>query len=356
MVRLLWPDLVRAVAICGVIVVHVAGVPASQFGTIARSWWWWAHGYDSLVRPCIPLFVMLSGALLLTRAEWNVGYFVRRRIGRVVVPFIAWSLLYAAWNLAFAGEVTTPETLLRRFSSGMADPPYAHLWYLPLIIGLYVLAPILRVYVLNASLSNQMYFAGLWILVTGILPELEAWLGAPIAFPLTLVYGWVGYFVLGATLFIHLPLRLRPAWIAASSVAVAVGFAGTLWGTYILTDRGTGQLSEHFYSQLSITVIVMSIGTFILLRDCGIRLDQAAAKGSVVRRTIASVGAASFGIYLVHRVFLELLPSDALGFSLGPLSFHPALAIPASSIVIFLASFAVVWTARRSRLLRWLVP
>jgi surface polysaccharide O-acyltransferase-like enzyme len=354
--RLFWPDFVRSVAIFAVIVVHVAGVPASQFASLPRSQWWWANGYDALVRPCIPLFVMLSGGLLLTRVEWNVSYFVRRRLGRVVVPFVAWSLLYVAWNYLFSGEATSLETLLRRFASGMAEPPYPHLWYLPLIIGLYVLVPILRVYVVNATLSNQLYFTILWFFVTGILPELESWLGIVIAFPLTLVYGWVGYFVLGATLSNHLPPRLAVAWFVVASASVVVGFVGTLWGTYVLSARAGDRLNEHFYSQLSLTVMMMSIGTFVLLRDWGIRLEKALAKGGLTRRFLVATASASFGIYLVHRIFVELLPSDALGFSVGPLSFHPSLAIPVSSVVIFLASFAVVLVMRNIKLLRWLAP
>ena len=84
--RVLWADLIRVVAIFAVIVLHVAAVPVTKFKAIPQSQWWWANGYDALVRPCIPLFVMLSGALLLPRPTWHAAQFIRRRIGRVGRP------------------------------------------------------------------------------------------------------------------------------------------------------------------------------------------------------------------------------------------------------------------------------
>lgn len=74
--RLIWVDLVRTIAVLAVIVLHVSAWPVTQFGKIPVEAWWWANAYDSLVRPCIPLFVMISGAVLLTRKTWDYRYFL----------------------------------------------------------------------------------------------------------------------------------------------------------------------------------------------------------------------------------------------------------------------------------------
>src|SRR5437773_8796972 len=96
--RVLWPDLIRVCALLAVIVLHVAAVPVTHFRELPLHDWWWANAYDSLARPCIPLFVMLSGALLLTPRDWHACTFARRRAGKVVIPFVAWSGIYAVWN------------------------------------------------------------------------------------------------------------------------------------------------------------------------------------------------------------------------------------------------------------------
>jgi fucose 4-O-acetylase-like acetyltransferase len=93
-----WADLIRVVALTAVILLHIAAVPVTHFKDLPIEKWWWANAYDSLARPCIPLFVMLSGALLLTGREWNPGTFVRKRVRKVVIPFVAWSAIYFAWN------------------------------------------------------------------------------------------------------------------------------------------------------------------------------------------------------------------------------------------------------------------
>jgi surface polysaccharide O-acyltransferase-like enzyme len=64
----------------------------------------------------------------------------------------------------------------------------------------------------------------------------------------------------------------------------------------------------------------------------------------------------SFGIYLVHMIVLELLSSGVLGFTLGPTAFHPLLAIPLTSLVVFLGSLTLSLLIQASRWTRWMIP
>src|SRR5262249_18000032 len=135
--------------------------------------WWWAHGFDSLARPCIPLFVMLSGALLLTRPSWSPSNFVRKRMVGVAIPFVVWSALYSGWDYVLHGKSTTLTDFFRHLASGMIDPTYPHLWFLPLILSLYTLVPFFRIYLLSSSQSNQLYFLIICLAVSTVIPACE---------------------------------------------------------------------------------------------------------------------------------------------------------------------------------------
>jgi surface polysaccharide O-acyltransferase-like enzyme len=352
--RVLWPDVIRVIAVFAVIVLHVAAAPVTQYGLISSSDWWWTNAFDSLARPCIPLFVMLSGALVLTPTAWDTSRFVRRRLVRVAILLVAWSAIYAVWNYFFHGVAVTVGEFLRHLISGMVDPVYSHLWYLPLILSLYLLVPILRIYVVNAPLWNQLYFACLWLIATIAFPLAESHLGMTIGYSLTPVFGYVGYFVLGATLCRYLPARLPLSWWLVSGMAFLIGYAITTIGTYALIARA-GKLDEYFYSHVSPSVIVMSISAFILLRDWGSGLEERLSVSNFMRRFFALAGAAALGIYLVHMIVLEVFANGVLGFTLGALVFHPALAVPLSALVVFLLSFAVTLLIQRIPPLRWLV-
>lgn len=69
--RFYYIDFLRALAILAVIILHNSADAAGQYGKIPGSDWFSATFYNGLTRCCVPMFVLLSGALLL-RADKDV--------------------------------------------------------------------------------------------------------------------------------------------------------------------------------------------------------------------------------------------------------------------------------------------
>src|SRR5512141_972917 len=93
---ILWIDLIRVVAIYLVVIVHVSGQLTNIWGEIPADQWLLADIYGGIARICVPLFFMISGCLLLPRAE-SLGTFYRKRIPKLLIPLIVWSLIYVGW-------------------------------------------------------------------------------------------------------------------------------------------------------------------------------------------------------------------------------------------------------------------
>lgn len=92
--RIVWADVARLTAILMVICIHCAD--PFNVSPEARSnpeYNWWGSIYGTFMRPCVPLFVMLTGLLLLP-VKMDIGAFYKKRMLRVAVPFVVWSLLY----------------------------------------------------------------------------------------------------------------------------------------------------------------------------------------------------------------------------------------------------------------------
>ena len=88
--HIVWLDEVRLEAMFTEVCCHSAdpfnfypGEPPANIAEIK----WWGAVYGSLLRPCVPLFVMITGALLLP-VKGEVAPFYRKRIGRVFWPFL----------------------------------------------------------------------------------------------------------------------------------------------------------------------------------------------------------------------------------------------------------------------------
>lgn len=90
--RIVWLDFVKFIAIFMMIAVHCTDnvTPAER----SEPWYnLWGSFYGSFMRSAIPLFVMVTGALLLPVKE-NISAFYKKRLTRLIVPFIIWSVLY----------------------------------------------------------------------------------------------------------------------------------------------------------------------------------------------------------------------------------------------------------------------
>ncbi len=160
--RIVWLDVVRFVAMFAVVMCHccdpftftpsVTSPELKLCGTV----------YGSLLRPCVPLFVMITGALLLP-VKGDAGPFYRKRISRVAWPFALWSVLYSMfpWLTGVLGlpnsvvsvcfPYATEPILEQSFTTSALNTAKsllnfgeidAHMWYIYLLIGLYLYLPV----------------------------------------------------------------------------------------------------------------------------------------------------------------------------------------------------------------------
>lgn len=189
--HIVWLDVVRFVAMFTVVCCHCTDPfnfypgTAPNIGEIKL----WGAIYGALLRPCVPLFVMITGALLLpVRGEISVFY--KKRIPRVLWPFLIWSVIYNLFPWITGVLGIKPEVILDFFPySGeevmrqslpvsldyIAQIPFnfsivdVHMWYIYLLIGLYLYLPVFSAWVEKASDKAKLWFLGAWA-VTLLLP------------------------------------------------------------------------------------------------------------------------------------------------------------------------------------------
>ena len=194
-------DLIRTVAIVLVILLHASTEPYANVELMSPQGvqiWWASNIYDSIARVCIPLFVMLAGALLLqpSKADEPIRVFYKKRWARIGLPVIFWSILYFAWSFLVDGKTFNVDSVIQ----GVLTGPYYQFWFVYLLIGLYILTPILRVFMKHASNRILKYALLVWFIGTAVMPLLTL-LGSYYLNANFFVFtGWIGYFVLGAYL------------------------------------------------------------------------------------------------------------------------------------------------------------
>jgi surface polysaccharide O-acyltransferase-like enzyme len=324
-----WINNLKVISLFAVIVLHTASLLLMQFGKVPLQDWLVADFYNALVRFAVPVFVMISGALLLHR-EYELGDFLKRRLSRVVWPFLFWSLVYIGYSwynedITFTNDVWgNIHIVLHQLKYGA----YYHLWYVYMLIGLYLFIPIISKFVRNASEKEILYFLLIWFMVMIFSqPSLSRFE------PLIDVHyftGYLGYLVLGHYLaFKELPRGLKIPLI----VYFFLCLVSITIGTYLFSENSKA-LSTTMYEPLGPYIVLFSSGIFVLARVTVFKLPQSLVK---IRDRI---GGFSLGIYLCHALFLVLL-GDLAGISYKLC--NPALSIPVTALICFVLSFLLIF-------------
>lgn len=362
-----WVDLLRVLACFMVVFSHSCDAFVAQFDADRASFLTGVFG-GSLMRASVPLFVMMTGVLLLPVGQgYDLVSFYRKRIGRILPPLVFWSvalplLMYAYFNYInpstcnpqVAVDGYTVQQLVQRiytfvFNFNFDTTP---LWYLYMLIGLYLLMPVLNAWLVQASQRELKVVLGLWV-VSLFLPYLKM-LAPVLGFQGnygnmellgmcdwniygTFYYfsGFVGYLVLAYYLKQY---PLQWSWSKMLAVMIPLFVAG-----YAITAGGYILTQEHFpgnYAYLEIVWYFNGINVFMMTLPLFAIVQKMAVRS---RRWLSRLASLAFGIYLCHFVFVFVC------YDLYDMAMLPYwVRIPCIAVTTFVIATLVAWLMSRA--------
>lgn len=345
--RLFYLDCIRAFACLSVVMLHVSSNYVIQ--TVGSTGFWVGNIFDSLSRAAVPLFVMLSGALMLdedytfTKEKWI------RHIVSLLLFFVFWSAFYCViYQMIlpiFRHEKISLFSIVFAFFKGNS-----HLWFIPMTIGLYLLVPLLRLWVTKANRRYVAYYLILSLLFAFVIPQALQWMiyfkpsfisfeklldRLQIHYPL----GYTSYFILGW--YLRSFEWTKKQWIYALGL---LGACVTMIGTYV--ELSFTQSEQFlFYSEFSVNVFVYSAAIFVLFKSLFGNPERGSQK---LHQAVHIIEKNSLGIYSIHMVLVFVLTRLMASF--------PALfAIPATFILAITLSLLCTRIIRKLPLLRKMV-
>lgn len=182
--RIFYIDELRAIAILSVILCHTAGTYRPFiYDNLKLA----VPGFLNLVGFIgVPLFFMISGALLLNR-DYTLSEFFKKRFTRILYPFIFFMVITLLLQHFVLGAHTSQ--LIKIF---FGSDRYT--WFVWVIMGIYLFLPVINSFVKEYGLRGVEYFLAIWF-VTVILNT--AGLYPFYRFDLSYFANFIGYFVLG---------------------------------------------------------------------------------------------------------------------------------------------------------------
>jgi surface polysaccharide O-acyltransferase-like enzyme len=302
--HLIYGDSIRVVAIFLVIISHVAALIIYRQPITAANMpsWGLATFLMSVGRPCVPLFVMLSGCLLLNpqKADESIATFFRKRLSKVAIPGILWAVIFLGWRRWGLKE---PLSIVQGLQAIVSGTVFAHLWFIYMILGLYVVTPILRPYIRSAKLSNQGYFLAVWFFMTSALPLLKRFFGFDFhGFVYVPLQGWIGLFIAGY----FLQQVTIAAWLKRLFPWIIVLCTGILTIASFKVAPSIGEVvDDYYYNYLNPFSVIMSACIFLMLRNFS--YDRFFKQLPALQPSIKWISALSFSVYLFHPIVLDIL-------------------------------------------------
>ena len=367
--RVLWIDLIRVTGAFLVVMSHVSLRVAIENGEGQRSLGWLvAECFHSLSYSiAVPLFLMVSGALLLERNVEMIPFY-RKRFGKILLPFFAWScvFLFCLWIAERPLRDGTPVTFFTSIGALLSGNVNGHFWFMYMLVSLYLVVPFLSVFVRNAPKNVLIGFLMLWYFAVVIFPVINTL--AQDTLGITDIAGYsfvergtvsysVGFFIGG---YVFKDVLLSKRWAIIAIVAClclamspinlylrlaypdsTLAFLLTLLGKYVLT------IVAH--------PVTMSLVAFLGLRSLG---DLPALSASRFSQAIVNFAPLTFGIFLCHQIFV--IPGMEFGntvYRLGTCTsgIVVLVAVPALTVFFYFVAAGVVYVIRRNRYLQALL-
>ena len=325
--RIAWVDLLKIIACFLVVFSHNCDPYVAVFDS-DRSTFLAGVFSGSLTRSSVPLFVMMTGVLLLPTTR-TMSQFYRRRIGRILPPLIFWSAALPLFYYLYINRIplsTNPainpadytlfETLRRAvtfiFNFNYTTTP---LWYLYMLIGLYLIIPLLNAWLVQATRKELRLFLSVWF-ITLFIPYIKMF--APVLgyagnygnmgiFGMcdwneygTFYYisGFIGYLVLAYYLVTY-PLKISLAKTLLYGIPLfLIGYAITSFG-FIEVQRyypGNYAYLEIIWFFTGINVFMMTLPIFVIIQKLPVHPNK----------WLTRAASLTFGIYLCHFFFVQV--------------------------------------------------
>jgi surface polysaccharide O-acyltransferase-like enzyme len=327
-----WLQWARALAAFMVVILHTTAM-AVEGVELGSTNWWIADSLNGLCRCCVPLFVMISGSLLLSPkvAEISLSEFYNKRIHRLLYPLAFWTLFVTGLLL-----VVGQKDIWTYLGNIVLGVPFYHLWYIYMLPMLYLFTPFIARLLKTLDPNQTKFFIVLLMLVTLSL----GFRFRPMVFLVTFI-PFVSYFVMGyfARFYLSEEKSFWPPlfgyFVMSAIVVVALFF-----------EKGSQSFVEampvhnYAYSYCGILVLLQSIFAFLFL-------SRAFKKSN---KFVDFFAKTSLGIYLIHPIMIAVIQELFIPFKEIDAIWYPLIAVG-----LFLISAFATFVMQKLPLLRHVV-
>ena len=329
-------DFLRIISACAVVMIHISADFIKDFD-VGTSEFLWGNVFSALSRFAVPIFLMISGALMLDEDKnLSTKKIIKYAVNILILTF-SWSFLYTiGYNVIkpiVFNEAISVSDILNTFFNG-----HYHMWYLYVLVGLYLVTPLLRFFVKveNSTLiRNYLLFSSIICFVCSFANEIinrqfkqEDILTNFISnFNFNYIYQYLIYYILGWYI-------VKVGFKITTRIILYIGGIAGLITTFVGTHFSfKPENDSYFISNDSLNIFLYSLAIFVFVHYFF------KSKNIVLNKVWLKISSLTFGVYLIHCIYLFALKliCENIGFAILEI-----IIIFVSSIILsFLTAFVM---------------
>ena len=312
-------DIARTIAMVMVIIIHVSNVYSRSFGIIGNKSFIISLIFNTICRISVPIFLMISGALLLDRKFQLTKYW--KRIVKFIILIVVWDSIYLIWEYLYLG--TTYNQLYRL----LFEPLRAHLWFLYTILILYIVQPLLRIIMNKSKKSIKILLLLVWLFFST-----TSMLNHTLAEYFT-IFSYMGFFIIGKYLYEF----AKTKDIKKYNIPLIISMIGLFTISIILNYQSSHKYNMFYnlYFAYRTPFIMFSSFAFFLLLVGNYHKTKE-------NNIIMKCSDLSLGVYLIHGIFLDITVKTFIYQAIPSL-----IGIPLFTIIILIESLISVYILKK---------
>jgi len=293
-------EYLRIISALAVVLIHAAADLSFKYGQISHSRWWASNLVSSATHWAVPMFIMISGYLLLEpRKSLKSKKFYLSRFKRIGIPLFSWIIIYAIYYHFTRQDPLSLNFVIKRL---VFDQPYEHLYFLIVLLQLALITPLL------AKTIKSLPTKYLGWLTLGLLFISTFW--KPWRFIVPLFVPYLGFYLGGYWLKKKKPSLKTRLLILLSFFLIMIASLGT----YLLVSNSSPDRNGlYFYTYFNPITILLSFSIFTFFQN--------QEKKLVPNNLILKISNTTLGVYLIHPIVMDLFKFIPVSSTLLPTIF-----------------------------------
>lgn len=328
--RIVWIDLLRVIGVFGVLLIHVVSNTINTFGGLssnAYTFYVFIHYFSSFA---VPLFVMISGMMFLGKRDLTYKEMFKKYLLKIILIILVIGTMMILMEEIFINKNVSLDLLKKVFMRLIEGDIWAHMWYLYLVLGLYLLTPVFTLITNNIKEKEYRIFLVILFIISIIVPTINRVFDIKLAFNMLNISGYIFYYFYGYYLY-HFDISKK--YKILNYILCFIGIGYTVYRAININSL------DNVYSYTSFVPFIMSSTVILLLKNKDIK------NGNLIN----NIALCSLGIYIIHQLFINII-YKVIKFKM--IVDYPYVGLILYSLVIFLCSWLVIYLLRKSKFIR----